>query len=150
MDKKMIISAVAAIVVLAGLFLFLTSNKPAVPATSGVIPGGNGAQGPIECGDDSMCLRANFIACSPARFTMPFIQGDYDIEVLGIEDGKCHYTMATFASETDCSLPKELMTADRYGHLFGEDKSPGKEQVLAEQNTLDSTYCAEIPKEVVT
>jgi hypothetical protein len=160
MDKKIIAIGVVVIVVAASAILLLTgSSGPATkggtsgPATG--TPAGNGAPasgtpagGKTNCGSDQTCLLTNFMACSPATFSMPFVQGEYVVEVIGLESGNCHYTLSNFAVDINCSVPKELITEDRVGHLFGMDKNPGKEQVLAQQNALDSTYCNQTAKEI--
>jgi len=33
------------------------------------------------------------------------------------------------------------MTKDTFGHLFGEDKNPGKEAIKSEQDKLENDYC---------
>lgn len=100
-------------------------------------------KGITDCKGDQTCLHSNFLACSPAEFKMPFIQNsEYSISVIGIENGKCHYKLAVSGqAATDCIVPMELITEDRFGHFFGAEKVPGKEKIAEEQQKTDADYC---------
>lgn len=142
MNKTILIVGGVAVVVLIAVFFVFNGGKPAAPGTQNnapVVPGPTVA----NCGSDQNCLLTNFIACSPAKFSTPFAQGEYVIEIVGAESDKCHYNLSNLATGIDCRIPKTLMTEERVRHLFGMDKEPGKEQVLAAQNSLDALYCNE-------
>jgi len=145
MDKKILVIGVVVIVVAVGAFLLLGSNKTTAPAAGGApTSSGNTGAGQItNCSSDQTCLSTNFIACSPATFSMPFVQGEYAVRVIGSEGDKCHYNISTLALSMDCLVPKELMTMVRFMHTFGADKELGSEQVLANQTSLDTMYCTE-------
>jgi len=97
---------------------------------------------------DPTCLLPYFINCQAGEMNMPFDSGIYTIKVLGLEDEKCHYqvaikdnTGALLAPGLECRVPKEMITNDRFDHLFGGDKVAGKEAILTEQNQIDQNYC---------
>lgn len=108
--------------------------KTSAPAETGI----------TDCKGDQTCLHSNFLACSPAEFKIPFIQegSEYSISVIGIENGKCHYKLAVSGqAATNCIVPMELITEDRFGHFFGAEKVPGKEKIAEEQQKIDADYC---------
>lgn len=97
----------------------------------------------VACGSDQSCLRTNFLACQPAEFKMPFLQqSEYSISIIGKENGNCHYTMSvTGQAASDCIIPMNLINDDRFGHFFGQEKVPDKEEIAAEQQKIDTDYC---------
>jgi|GEM_PF-5524949 len=102
----------------------------------------------ISCSDAS-CLMSPFLACEPSTLTMPFMEGSsFNVIVYGKENTLCRYSLTIVDTKTnnqvsssECRVPMEKMTKDTLGHLFGQDKNPGQETVLAEQNALESQYC---------
>lgn len=74
---------------------------------------------------------------------MPFINDTkYSITVIGAENGACRYDAGvTGMMESVCVIPLTLMTEDRFGHLFGAEKVPGKETIAVEQERIDTDYC---------
>lgn len=142
MNKKIIIIAV--VVILVGVLGFLIMKKLAGgPQSTGV-----GTTKKVTCTDPT-CLAPRFLSCSLTELKMPFQeQFTYVISVLGIENGKCHYTSkvvdqngTVVQSEVDCKVPKELVTSDVLGHFFGQDKASGKEAIKAQQDKIESDYC---------
>lgn len=104
----------------------------------------------VKCTDAS-CFQPQFLACNPSEMKMPFMGGtNYIITVVGLENGKCHYYFQILDNEgklptgmqiTDCIVPKEKITADTFGHFFGQDSGPGSEAVKAEQDKIQADYC---------
>jgi len=93
----------------------------------------------------------SFLRCSASELKTPFVGADvFVITVFGLDNGKCHYA-AKVVDKTgvalqigvgiDCIVPKELITEDLLGHLFGYDKAPGREKTFAEQNKIETDYC---------
>lgn len=112
-------------------------NKNTAPDTT------TAEKGPAACGSDQSCLRTNFLACQPAEFKMPFMQeSEYSISVVGKEGENCHYKMnVTGQPASDCLVPINLINDTRFGHFFGQEKTPGQEKIAAEQQKMDSDYC---------
>lgn len=102
-----------------------------------------------DCHGDSACFAAEFSKCNPSEFQTPFgSQGTYIVTVFGLENGKCHYQGGVYSSEgklltpgLDCNLPLAEISADTFGHFFGQDKVPGQEAIRAKQDKLQQDYC---------
>jgi len=106
---------------------------------------------PVLCSDPP-CLMPQFLACASSKLTMPFMEGSsFVVTVYGKENGLCRYSLTIVdtkgiqLSTSLCSVPMEKMTKDTLGHLFGEDKNPGKEAIKAEQDKLENEYCVKKP-----
>jgi hypothetical protein len=101
---------------------------------------------------DPVCMMSHFLACDKSELRMPFIQNStYQITVLGLENGKCHYQSKVIDQNggvssgiSDCLVPKEAVTENTYGHFFGQDKESGKEKIKAEQDKIEQDYCKKL------
>jgi hypothetical protein len=132
---------------------FLFIKKPmqkfsAIIAAPTAAPLPSPTQTPVGCSDPS-CLLPFFMACAPSKLTMPFTEGSsFNVMVYGKENDLCRYSLIINDTRTnsqlnfsECRMPMEKMMKDTLGHLFGEDKSPGKETIKAEQDKLENEYC---------
>jgi len=100
---------------------------------------------------DPPCLLPYFLACNPSELSMDFVGNTtYVITVAGLENENCHYATKITDKEgnalqgmpaMDCVVPKEKISMDMLGHLFGSDKEPGKEAIKAQQDKLQADYC---------
>lgn len=120
-------------------------GKQTTPKTGTETP----APGPRGLCSDPICLQPYFLNCAPAELNIPFGAGaTYTIIVFGLENGKCHWR-GTVGDQTavrgsDCYYPKEAMTTEALGHLFGQDKAPGQEKILQAQEKLNQENCTSI------
>lgn len=144
--NKNIIIAVLALIILAigGYFIFIKKNSTPAPTPAASQP----EQAKPVAYTDPISFAPGFLQCSPSELKMPFPGNNtYVNTMFGIEDGKCHYTLKVVDQKgvvlmgIDCKVPKELITEDILGHVFGADEVPGKEKVLAEQNKIEADYC---------
>jgi hypothetical protein len=160
MNKNVII-IILVVVVLAVVGYSVFSNRSSAPiavpviapssapAASQPVSASQPAQtGPVAYTDASQ-FASSFLQCSPSELKMPFGGTDtYVITVFGVENSTCHFAnkvvdknSVALQSGMDCQVPKALITSDVLGHLFGADKAPGKESVLAVQTKLQTDYC---------
>lgn len=144
MNKNIIIGVLVVIIlVVGGYFIFIKQGSP---------PAGNQPeQADLVAFTDPTSFAPSFLQCSPSELKMPFPGNNtYISSMFGIENGKCHYTLKVVdqkgvtLAENDCKVPKELISEDILGHVFGNDKAPGKEKVLAEQNKIEADYCIKL------
>jgi len=149
--NKNIIIVVLIVVILAIGGYFIFTKKSSGPATNSLPTTGQSKQtGPVAYTDASS-FASSFLQCSPSELKMPFPgNSTYIVTVFGVENGKCHYAIkvvgqngAVLRSGGDCKVPSELITEDVLGHLFGNDKTPGKEKTLAEQTKIETDYCVQ-------
>lgn len=123
-------------------------TTPTMPLSPTTIP----TPTSVLCSDPP-CLMPQFLACASSKLTMPFMEGSsFVVTVYGKENTLCRYNLTildtktnTPLSSSECSVPMEKMTKDMLGHLFGEDKNPGKEAIKAEQDKLENDYCVKKP-----
>ena len=156
MNKNILIIVLVVIVlVVGGYFVFV--KKGSAPAgaptsTSTPIAGQPGqAAAPITYTDPAS-FSSGFLQCSPSVLKMPFGgTNSYIITVFGVEGGTCHYASkivdqngVAFQGTVDCQVPKPLITSGILDHLFGQDKAPGKEAILAAQTKIETSYCKKI------
>lgn len=141
----------------AGFFLFSTSStktSSTIITTPTITPSPTTTPTPtpVLCSDPP-CLMPQFLACASSRLTMPFMEGSsFVVTVYGKENGLCRYSLTIVDTKTnfllnssECNMPVEKITMDTLGHLFGMDKSSGKEAVKAEQDKLENDYCVKKP-----
>jgi hypothetical protein len=131
------------------LFIKIPADKAAlISAAPTLAPAPSPTPTPVLCSDPP-CLVPQFLACNASKLTMPFMEGSsFIVTVYGKENDLCRYSLTVADTKTnaplnssECRMPMEKMTKDTFGHLFGEDKNPGKEAIKAEQDTLESQYC---------
>jgi hypothetical protein len=144
--KNTMKALVCPLVFVAIMFFAGCGQKTATPTPANESAGPNTTtdeKGITACGGDQSCLRTNFVACHPAEFKMPFMQQtEYSISIIGQENENCHYKMnVTGQPASDCLVPMNLINDARFGHFFGQEKTPGQEQIAAEQQKMDSDYC---------
>lgn len=147
--NKNIISVVLVVIIIAFGIYFIFTKQGLAPATVSVPVTDQSKQTESTIYVDVPNFSRSFLQCSPSELKMPFMgTNTLVITVFGIENDKCHYVSkvidkngAEIFSGTDCSVPKELITEDLFGHFFGQDKAPGKEKTLAEQTKIEADYC---------
>jgi len=153
MDKHAVIVVLVVIILaLGGYFVFVkqslitttnpTLNTTALPTTD------QSKQTNSVIFTDPPSFAPSFLQCTPSELRMPF-PGDniYVNTVYGVENDKCHYILKVVNKDNvalqgiDCLVPKELISTDILNHVFGGDKVPGQEKILAEQNKIEADYC---------
>jgi hypothetical protein len=151
MNKNTIIVVLVVIILVVGGYFFFVKQGSA-PATTPTPTASQPNQTPVVYTDPSS-FAPSFSQCSSSEFktAFPGNNATFVITVLGVENGKCHYTVKIVDQNgvaiqggppgVDCKVPKELMSDDVLGHLFGMDTAPGKEQTLAEQTKIETDYC---------
>ena len=151
MNKNIIIVVLVIIVLAVGGYLFFAKQGLA-PAITPTPTASQPNQTPVVYTDPSN-FAPSFSQCSSSEFKTPFPgpNATFVITVFGVENGKCHYAVKVVGQNglaiqggppaIDCKVPKELMSDDVLGHLFGMDTAPGKEQTLAEQTKIETDYC---------
>lgn len=159
MNTKSLVAIIVVVLVVAAAGYLVYSRQGGSKQPEGQPEGGEpsttGEAEPVNCGDDPPCLLPQFLACNPSEMKMPFIGPDsfFVITVAGSEGGKCRYKSnvidsqgkALIGGEINCLVPKEILTTDTFGHFFGQDKAPGQEQVRAQQDQIEATYCTKLP-----
>jgi hypothetical protein len=105
--------------------------------------------GVVKC-TTTQCLHAEFLKCNPSELKMPFAEGlTYVIDVYGLNNMICHYDYkleysngSVLGEVKDCNVQMYNVTEDTFGHLFGEDKEAGKEEIKAKQDQIEADSCA--------
>jgi len=89
-----------------------------------------------------------FSSCQPSTQTTPFGSGGtYTINVIGIENGNCHWQyslkLPSLNQTKDCHYPINEMSENAFKHLFGEDKTDTEclSDICKQQDNLQQTYC---------
>jgi hypothetical protein len=120
--KVWVIIVVIAAIVLAGLaFIFIQGSFNGNPGNVG---------GKIMCGDPP-CLGQHFPSCTPAEMSMSSGGQSVTVSILGLENGKCHFTMV-FGNVTaaNCYFKTEDLTDKVLNQMFGNKE--GQDAIIAE------------------
>ncbi len=160
MNKTAVIVILVVIIIAVGSYFVFTrrGSAPVVAPTAAPsatpITNQPSAVQPAQTGPvaytDPPSFAPRFLQCSPSELKMPFTgTNSYVVTVFGVQNGICHFAskvvnqsgVTVNGGVGDCRVPKALITADVLGHLFGADKAPGQEKVLATQTKLQTEYC---------
>jgi len=123
MNKKTIFILIIAAVILAGGYLIYKTY---------VAP--NPPENMADCEKNSICLKQNFLTCTPAKMEFSGIQAgkkvDVSVKVYGYENEKCRYKMILGAESLECRFPEEALTEKVFNQLFGEKE--GQDSIIFE------------------
>ena len=123
MNKKTIFILIIAAVILAGGYLIYKTY---------VAP--NPPENMADCEKNSICLKQNFLTCTPAKMEFSGIQAgkkvNVSVKVYGYENEKCRYKMILGAESLECRFAKEALTEKVFNQLFGENE--GQDSIIFE------------------
>ena len=122
-NTKTIVIVIAAAVILAGGYLiykiYVAPNEP---------------ENMFDCDNNTLCLKQNFLTCSPAKMEFSGVQAgkkvNVSVKVYGYENEKCRYKMILGAESLECRFPEEALTEKVFNQLFGENE--GQDSIIFE------------------
>ncbi len=120
--KPIFIIIIAALVLAIGYLIFRSVAAPGAPSNL------------ADCKNNMICLKQNFLTCSPAKMEFSGVQSGkkvgVSVKVYGYEKEKCHYKMNVGSSSLECYFPKETLTEKVFNQLFGEKE--GQDNIILE------------------